>query len=41
LPCAAASKDGVAGTAQMLVAAIRAEFGQDDELPDRAGVLGV
>jgi hypothetical protein len=41
LPCAAANKDGLAGTAQMLVAAIRAEFGEDDELPDRAGVLGV
>src|SRR5665647_2005740 len=38
--CTAANNDGLAGTAQMLVAAIRAEFGEDDELPDRAGVLG-
>ena len=38
--CTAANKDGLAGTAQALVAAVRAEFGEDDELPDRAGVLG-
>ena len=38
--CTAANKDGLAGTAQALVAAVRAEFGEDDELPDRAGGFG-
>ena len=34
------AQDDLAGTAQALVAAVRAEFGEDDELPDRATVLG-
>ena len=34
------AQDDLAGTAQALVAAVRAELGEDDELPDRAGVLG-
>src|SRR5664280_1091737 len=34
------AQDDLAGTAQALVVAVRAELGEDDELPDRAGVLG-
>src|ERR1019366_6761141 len=34
------AQDDLAVTAQALVAAVRAEFGEDDALPDRAGVLG-
>src|ERR1035437_3938808 len=34
------AQDDLAGTAQALIAAVRAAFGEDDELPDPTGVLG-
>src|ERR1035437_10220631 len=34
------AQEHLAGTAQALIAAVRAAFGEDDELPDPTGVLG-